>query len=219
MTKMPSNITKSQLIHDSIGYLLEEELIEEINRVGQIRATVTDEILINVGDAMTSIPIILSGSIKISRENDNGDELLLYYIEGGDTCAMTLQCCVRQMKSEIRATSMEDSVLLMLPTEMMELWMHKYKSWREYILQSYHVRLTELMETIDAIAFMRLDERLLKYLTDQAKLLGSLEIHHTHQQIAEDLHSSRVVISRLLKQLEIRGTIVLKRNKIVLSSI
>jgi CRP/FNR family transcriptional regulator len=216
---MPSNITKSQLIHDSIGYLLEEELIEEINRVGQIRATVTDEILINVGDAMTSIPIILSGSIKISRENDNGDELLLYYIEGGDTCAMTLQCCVRQMKSEIRATSMEDSVLLMLPTEMMELWMHKYKSWREYILQSYHVRLTELMETIDAIAFMRLDERLLKYLTDQAKLLGSLEIHHTHQQIAEDLHSSRVVISRLLKQLEIRGTIVLKRNKIVLSSI
>jgi CRP/FNR family transcriptional regulator len=172
-----------------------------------------------VGDAMTSIPIILSGSIKISRENDNGDELLLYYIEGGDTCAMTLQCCVRQMKSEIRATSMEDSVLLMLPTEMMELWMHKYKSWREYILQSYHVRLTELMETIDAIAFMRLDERLLKYLTDQAKLLGSLEIHHTHQQIAEDLHSSRVVISRLLKQLEIKGVIILKRNKIVLSSI
>jgi CRP/FNR family transcriptional regulator len=216
---MPSNITKSQLIHDSIGYLLEEELIQEINRVGQIRTTTIDEILINVGDAMTSIPIILSGSIKISRENDNGDELLLYYIEGGDTCAMTLQCCVRQMKSEIRATSMEDSVLLMLPTEMMELWMHKYKSWREYILQSYHVRLTELMETIDAIAFMRLDERLLKYLTDQAKLLGSLEIHHTHQQIAEDLHSSRVVISRLLKQLEIRGTITLKRNKIVLNSI
>jgi CRP/FNR family transcriptional regulator len=216
---MPSNATKSQLIHDSIGYLLEEELIQEINRVGQIRTTTIDEILINVGDAMTSIPIILSGSIKISRENDNGDELLLYYIEGGDTCAMTLQCCVRQMKSEIRATSMEDSVLLMLPTEMMELWMHKYKSWREYILQSYHVRLTELMETIDAIAFMRLDERLLKYLTDQAKLLGSLEIHHTHQQIAEDLHSSRVVISRLLKQLEIKGIIILKRNKIVLSSI
>ena len=216
---MPSNISKSQLIHDSIGYLLEEELIQEINRVGQIRTTTIDEILINVGDAMTSIPIILSGSIKISRENDNGDELLLYYIEGGDTCAMTFQCCVRQMKSEIRATSMEDSVLLMLPTEMMELWMHKYKSWREYILQSYHVRLTELMETIDAIAFMRLDERLLKYLTDQAKLLGSLEIHHTHQQIAEDLHSSRVVISRLLKQLEIKGIIILKRNKIVLSSI
>jgi len=216
---MPSNISKSQLIHDSIGYLLEEELIQEINRVGQIRTTTIDEILINVGDAMTSIPIILSGSIKISRENDNGDELLLYYIEGGDTCAMTLQCCERQMKSEIRATSMEDSVLLMLPTEMMELWMHKYKSWREYILQSYHVRLTELMETIDAIAFMRLDERLLKYLTDQAKLLGSLEIHHTHQQIAEDLHSSRVVISRLLKQLEIKGIIILKRNKIVLSSI
>ena len=114
---------------------------------------------------------------------------------------------------------MEDSLLLMIPVEMMETWMNKYRSWREFILQSYHTRLTELMETVDAIAFMRLDERLLKYLTDQAKLLGSLEIHHTHQQIAEDLHSSRVVISRLLKQLEIKGKIKIQRNKIILDSI
>jgi CRP/FNR family transcriptional regulator len=114
---------------------------------------------------------------------------------------------------------METSLLLMIPIEMMENWMHKYKSWREYILQSYHSRLTELMETVDAIAFLRLDERLLKYLIDKAKLLGSLDIHLTHQQIAEDLHSSRVVISRLLKQLEIKGKIKLHRNKIELGSI
>jgi CRP/FNR family transcriptional regulator len=107
----------------------------------------------------------------------------------------------------------------MIPIKMMEVWLHKYKSWREYILQSYHTRMTELMETIDAITFMRLDERLLKYLTDQAKLLGSLEINHTHQQIAEDLHSSRVVISRLLKQLEIKKIITIQRNKIILKSI
>jgi CRP/FNR family transcriptional regulator len=94
--------------------------------------------------------------------------------------------------------------------------MDRYKGWREFILQSYHTRLTELMETIDAIAFMRLDERILKYLNDQAKLLGSLEIHHTHQQIADDLHSSRVVISRLLKQLENKGLIEIHRNKLIL---
>lgn len=219
MTRTLSIDTKNQLIRDSLGYVLEETLIDEIIKVGQLKEVAADEIILNVGDKMKMIPIVLEGSIKVSRENDNGEELLLYYIEGGDTCAMTLQCCVRQSASEIKATSMEPSLLLMIPVDMMEAWMHKYKSWREYILQSYHTRLTELMETVDAMAFMRLDERLMKYLVDQAKLLGSLDINLTHQQIAEDLHSSRVVISRLLKQLEIKGKIKLQRNKIVLDSI
>ena len=211
--------TKNQIIYDALGYLLEDALLEEIIHVGQLREVQLDEVILNVGDTMQMIPIVLRGSIKVSRENDAGEELLLYYIEGGDTCAMTLQCCVRHTASEIKATSMEDSLLLFIPVEMMENWMHKYKTWREYILQSYHTRLTELMETVDAIAFMRLDERLMKFLVDQAKLLGSLEINLTHQKIAEDLHSSRVVISRLLKQLEVKGKIKLLRNKIILASI
>jgi CRP/FNR family transcriptional regulator len=132
---------------------------------------------------------------------------------------MTLQCCVQKSDSQIKATSMEPSLLLMFPSEYMQIWMDKYASWRAFIMQSYHTRMLELMETIDAIAFMRLDERLLKYLKDQAKLLGSLELHHTHQQIADDLHSSRVAISRLLKQLEIKGIIDIKRNRIILLSI
>ena len=210
---------KIELIQNSLGYILEEELVTEIINNSQLKEIEQDTAIVNVGDELNYIPIVLEGSIKISRENEEGEELLLYYIEGGDTCAMTLQCCVRNTKSEIRATTMEKSLILMIPIKMMEVWLHKYKSWREYILQSYHTRMTELMETIDAITFMRLDERLLKYLTDQAKLLGSLEINHTHQQIAEDLHSSRVVISRLLKQLEIKNIITIQRNKIVLKSI
>jgi CRP/FNR family transcriptional regulator len=99
--------------------------------------------------------------------NENGEEILLYYIEGGDTCAMTLQCCASKANSQIKATSMEPSVMFMFPSEMMEYWMDKYKSWREYIIASYHTRLTEIMETVDAIAFLKLDERLLKYLNDQ----------------------------------------------------
>lgn len=219
MTRTLSNETKTQLINDSLGYLLEGALLKEIIHVGQLREVAQDEVILNVGDKMQMIPVVLEGSIKVSRENDNGDELLLYYIEGGDTCAMTLQCCMRHSFSEVKATSMENSLLLMIPVEMMEAWMNKYRSWREFILQSYHSRLKELMETVDAIAFLKLDERLYKYLTDQAKLLGSLEINHTHQQIAEDLHSSRVVISRLLKQLENNGKIKLLRNKIILHSI
>ena len=210
---------KIELIKNSLGYILEEELVAEIINNSQLKEIEQDKVIVNVGDELNNIPIVLEGSIKISRENEEGEELLLYYIEGGDTCAMTLQCCVRHTKSEIRATTMEKSLILMIPINMMEVWLHKYKSWREYILQSYHTRMTELMETIDAITFMRLDERLLKYLTDQAKLLGSLEINHTHQQIAEDLHSSRVVISRLLKQLEIKKIITIQRNKIILKSI
>ena len=210
---------KIELIQNSLGYILEEELVAEIINNSQLKEIEQDTAIVNVGDVLNYIPIVLEGSIKISRENEEGEELLLYYIEGGDTCAMTLQCCVRNTKSEIRATTMEKSLILMIPIKMMEVWLHKYKSWREYILQSYHTRMTELMETIDAITFMRLDERLLKYLTDQAKLLGSLEINHTHQQIAEDLHSSRVVISRLLKQLEIKKIITIQRNKIILKSI
>jgi CRP/FNR family transcriptional regulator len=210
---------KIELLKNSLGYILEEELVNEIINNSQLKDIEQDKVIVNVGDELNNIPIVLEGSIKISRENEEGEELLLYYIEGGDTCAMTLQCSVRHTKSEIRATTMEKSLILMIPIKMMEVWLHKYKSWREYILQSYHTRMTELMETIDAITFMRLDERLLKYLTDQAKLLGSLEINHTHQQIAEDLHSSRVVISRLLKQLEIKKIITIQRNKIILKSI
>lgn len=213
---MQNLLNKKQLLTDSVGYLLEEELINEMSEVAKLRETVADEIIIHVGDELLMIPIVISGSIKVSREDVDGNELLLYYIEGGDTCAMTLQCCVRKVDSQIKATAIESSVLLMFPVEKMEEWMDKYKSWRNFIISSYHSRMMELMETVDAIAFMRLDERLLKYLTDQVKLMGSLEILHTHQQIADDLHSSRVVISRLLKQLENKGVIEIHRNKIIL---
>ena len=213
---MQNLVNKKELLHETLGYLLEEELIQEMSEIARVRETVTDEIIIHVGDELLMIPIVISGSIKVSRENESGNELLLYYIEGGDTCAMTLQCCVRKVDSQIKATAMEPSLLLMFPVENMDKWMDKYKSWRSLILSSYHSRMMELMETIDAMAFMRLDERLLKYLTDQVKLMGSMELNHTHQQIADDLHSSRVVISRLLKQLETKGIIAIHRNKIVM---
>lgn len=209
---------KLEMLRAQLGFVLEDALLEEMAQVAKIRETATDEVVVNVGDHLQMIPIVIEGSIKISRENKDGDELLLYYIEGGDTCAMSLQCCTRKIDSQIKATSMEPSLLLMFPTEYMERWLDQFKTWRQFIMDSYHTRMLELMESIDAIAFMNLDQRLLKYLSDQAKILGSLEIHLTHQQVADDLHSSRVVISRLLKQLEIKGEIKLLRNKIILKN-
>ncbi|MBL1280943.1 MAG: Crp/Fnr family transcriptional regulator [Fluviicola sp.] len=213
---MIENEKQKALIKEQIGFLFEEALLEEIYSVGRIKKVDLGQVIMDPGEEVQFIPFIIEGSLKVSRENVDGDELLLYYIESGDTCAMTLQCCVTKSTSSIKATAMEDSILLTIPMQFMEDWMNRYASWRQYILESYHVRISELMETIDAIAFMRLDERLDKYLKDQAKLLGSLEINHTHQQIAEDLHSSRVVISRLLKQMESKGMIQLKRNKVIL---
>ncbi len=206
-------------IRQQIGYLFEKELLQEIFNVGKTKKVPMDSTILEPGESLLYIPFIIDGSVKVSRENEDGEEFLLYYIERGDTCAMTLQCCVKNSKSEIKATAIEESEILLIPNRYMEVWLGKYISWRNYILDSYHYRLSEMMETIDSIVFMRLDERLERYLKDHAKLLGSLEINLTHQQIAEDLHSSRVVISRLLKQMERNGMIQIQRNKIVLSSI
>ena len=170
--------------------------------------------LIEIGDYIKFMPLLISGAIKILREDDKGDELALYFIERGDTCAMTLSCCVRDTKSEIRAVAETDTKLIMLPVQKMTEWMHKYKSWQAFILQSYHTRMMEMLEAIDTIAFLKMDERLFKYIRDKAMVTHDDVLHVTHQEIAQDLHTSRVVVSRLLKTLENAGKIELFRNKI-----
>ena len=160
------------------------------------------------------MPLVLSGAIKILREDSDGDELVLYYLEVGDTCAMTLSCCMGQVKSQIRAVAETDVELLMIPKKKMAEWLSKYQSWQEFVLQSYHNRMEEFIEAVDSIAFLKMDERLYKYLKDKALVNHSEVIQVTHQQIANDLHTSRVVISRLLKGLEKENKIELHRNYI-----
>lgn len=202
------------LLSESYGYIFEEALIDEIVKVASYREFKADDYLIEIGDYIKTMPLLLNGAIKILREDENGDELLLYFLERGDTCAMTLTCCMGQSKSRIRAIAETDGALLMIPVEKMEDWLTKYKTWRNFVFDSYNVRLMEMLEAIDTLAFMNLDERLYKYLTDKAKVLGNTEINTTHQEIAYEMHTSRVVISRLLKALELKGKIKLHRNKI-----
>jgi CRP/FNR family transcriptional regulator len=203
-----------EILMESYGYIFEEALIDEIVKVAAFKEFKADDYLIEIGDYIKSMPLLLHGAIKILREDENGDELLLYFLERGDTCAMTLTCCMGQAKSRIRAIAETDGSLLMIPVGKMEDWLTKYKTWRNFVFDSYNVRLMEMLEAIDTLAFMNLDERLFKYLTDKAKVIGNTEIHNTHQEIAYEMHTSRVVISRLLKALEIEGKIKLHRNKI-----
>ena len=203
-----------QELFDSYNYIFEEELLSEISRVGIYKKFKADDFLIEIGDYIKSMPLLLNGAIKILREDDKGDELLLYFLEKGDTCAMTLTCCIGESKSKIRAVAETDGTLIMIPIEKMEDWLTQYKTWRNFVFDSYNIRLKEMLEAIDTLAFMNLDERLYKYLTDKAKVLGRTTIHNTHQEIAYEMHTSRVVISRLLKKLETLGKIKLHRNSI-----
>lgn len=206
-------------LRDAYDFIFEEELLQEILKVGSLKEVQPGESIISIGDYVKGMPLLLEGAIKILREDKDGDELLLYFLERGDTCAMTLSCCLGRTRSEIKAVAEKQTRLVMIPIEKMEEWTSQYKSWRNFVFESYHSRLTEMLDTIDTIAFLHMDERLMRYLQDKAKINKSEQIQVTHQEIAYDLHTSRVVISRLLKKLELDGKIGLQRNSILVNDL
>ena len=206
------DITFYTNLHERFQYLFEDELIKEICNVSTLKKFEAESVIMEIGQTITHMPIIVSGSIKIMTEDENGEELLLYYLELGDTCAMTLNCCSRQTKSAITAITEEPSEILMVPVEKMDEWMVKYKSWRTFVLESYNTRLNEMLAAIDNLAFHDMEARLSKYLRDRAMVMHEGKLKITHFQIANDLHSSRVVISRLMKKLEKSGKIKQHRN-------
>jgi CRP/FNR family transcriptional regulator len=197
-----------------LNYIFNQELLNEISLHGTLKKFSKNQIIIDIGQKLEFVPILLRGNIKVLREDESENEILLYVLEEGDTCAMSLTCCFSNKMSKIRAVADKPSEVIMISILKMQEWLNTYEDWRNFILQSYQTRFNEMLETIDTLAFMKMDERLFKYLTDQVKLNASEIIEITHQSIADDLNTSRVVISRLLKQLEIEGKIKLGRNKI-----
>ncbi|MGM5469816.1 Crp/Fnr family transcriptional regulator [Flavobacteriaceae bacterium LMO-SS05] len=204
----------TEQLKQQFGNVFDDSLIDFILQVGQIREFKSNDIILDIGQELSYIPLLLQGNIKVLREDANGQELLLYVLEMGDTCAMSLTCSMAISQSQIRAVADRDSTVLMIPTIYTVEWFHNNESWRNFILESYQIRFNELLETIDTIAFMKMDERLYKYLIDQVKLNNSNTVIMTHQKISEDLHTSRVVVSRILKQLEDEQKIIIGRNKI-----
>ncbi|OBQ54573.1 Crp/Fnr family transcriptional regulator [Tamlana sp. s12] len=205
---------KENLLRKLYHNILDQALIDEIFEIGINKTFKKDEIIIDVNQTLKFIPLLLSGNIKILREDQDGNELLIYFLEAGETCTMSLTCCIGTAKSKIRAVAESDSSLIMIPVSYMQKWFQNNESWRNFILESYQNRFDEMLEAIDNLAFMKMDERLYKYLVNKTVLHESKNIIIKHQDIAEDLHTSRVVVSRLLKQLENENKIVLSRNKI-----
>jgi CRP/FNR family transcriptional regulator len=199
--------------------IFEHELIDEMAKAGHLDEIKRGELLIDIGDDMTHIPLILNGIIKIIRQDKEGDELVLYFLERGDTCAISFVNCINREKSIFKGVVEQDVEAVFLPVDIIDDWLIKYKSWRHFIIDSYHFRLLEMVESIDSLAFMKLEQRMFKYLTDKVKITKDSILDITHQEIANDLNSSRVVISRLLKQLENEGSIEMRRNKIIINNI
>ena len=207
------NIT--ELLHKHFPQLAEMGLIEEIEKVGIIMSFKTGEIIMNFGSYVRMVPLVVKGSVKVLREDEtDGKEILLYYINEGDTCSMSFTCCMMDKKSIIRTEAEEDTTLIGIPVKYMDQWMSNYQSWKNFIMNTYDKKMLELVKTIDNIAFKQLDDRMMEYLHMRKSAIGKYTIHATHQEIADDLNVSREAVSRLLKKLEREGIIELGRNRI-----
>ncbi len=207
------NIIREKL-NEFYKVVFEPELIDEIVEVGTYKRIRENELLLDIGDNFNRVPLMLTGAIKISRETVNGDEIVLYFLERGDTCTISFGSGLNSSKSKVRGVAEKPSEIIFIPVDKLEEWMVKYASWRRFVIDSYDIRLNEMLEAIDNLAFMKMDQRLYKYLTDKVKIMRSPTLNTTHQEIAIDLNTSRVVVSRLLKQLENEGKIKLYRNRI-----
>ena len=214
MNFIPSDKKLFGKLMDRFQYLFDPELINEMVSCGHVSKFKEYDILIDIGQTISHMPLVLSGSIKIMTEDKDGNELLLYYLELGDTCAVTLNCCTKASKSSIRAISESFSEVLLIPIEKMEEWMGKYPKWRNFVLESFNTRLEEMFDAIDNLAFNNMEERLTNYLKDKVWITKSETLIISHYQIANDLNSSRVVISRLMKKLENDQKIIQHRNKV-----
>lgn len=194
---------------------IEPELLQEISMHSEVKEVEEGEILIRTGEHLTSAIIVLRGALKIYREGEEGGEFLLYYLEPGQACAMSMSCLRHQEQSQVMGMAVEDSEVLMVPMVKINEWVREYQSWQEFVINSYRNRFEEVLAVLDSVAFRGMDERLEFYLIKEAKRIKTNNITVSHQAIANDLNTSREVVSRLLKKMEQRGLLELHRNSII----
>jgi CRP/FNR family transcriptional regulator len=192
----------------------ERELREVISAEGILKSIPEGHTLIEEDQYIRSFPIVLEGIIRVTRMDEDGNELLLYYLNHGEVCTVSLSCCVDRAKSRVRAVAEENSTVIALPVELLDSWMSKYQTWKEFVMVSMRKRYDELLNTLDSVAFMKMDERLERFFIDRHQNTRQTVYTGSHQDIASSLSTSREVISRLLKQMEKKGMITLGRNRI-----
>lgn len=190
---------------------LEQPLLDEIMAHSTFRHLEEGDEALRTGQYIKSTVLLSKGLLKIYREDEEGKEFLMYYLEPGNACALSMMCTARDEKSQIMAMAVDASEIILIPSHLSESWLAKYKSWHNFVIASYRQRFEELLLTLDSVVFRGLDERLLFYLKRHVKVSGHL-LKLSHQQIADELSSSREVISRLLKKLEQAGVVKLHRN-------
>jgi CRP/FNR family transcriptional regulator, anaerobic regulatory protein len=193
--------------------LFDKDLADFLAEIGEVRTFPEGEIMMKTGQYFKAAMLIVKGRVKLYREGEDGNEFFMYFLESGNACALSMICATRNQASGIMAVAMEETEVIMIPIQYMDQLMTTYKSWYYFVLETYRSRFEELLIVIDNIAFKNMDERLEWYLKQQAAKLGK-QLHLTHQQIANDLNSSREVISRLLKKMEKNQRLNLHRNHI-----
>lgn len=196
--------------------IFEPSLIKEINEFGELKHFKEGDVIMDYDKYIRMMPMVVKGSIKVLKKEESGKEILLYYLSSNESCSMAYSCCLEAKKSEVKAIAEEDVDLIAIPHHKLDEWLCKYPSWKNYIMRSFNLRFLELLKSIESIAFHKLDDRLIAYLKEKQRLSGSMVIKVSHYVIADELATSRVVISRLLKQLENDGKILLYRNEIKL---
>lgn len=192
------------------------ELVKDVDANASIQSFKVGDIIMRTGQYIKNTVLVISGKIKVYREDENGGEFFMYYLQPGQACAISMICATKNEKSQIMAKVVEDVELIMVPLPLMDKWMMQHRSWYEFVIDTYRSRFEEVLEVIDSIAFRAMDERLEFYLKRHADVCGCKELKLSHQEIASELNTSREVISRLLKKMEQRGIVSLHRNNIEL---
>jgi CRP/FNR family transcriptional regulator len=193
-----------------------KELISDIEANANEQKTEVGTVLMRTGQYIKNTVLITQGKIKVYREDADGGEFFMYYLQPGQACALSMICATKNQKSQIMAKVVETATLLIVPLPLMDKWMMQHRSWYEFVIDAYRSRLEEVLEVVDSIAFRSMDERLEFYLKRHAKACGCKDLKLSHQEIASELNTSREVISRLLKKMEQRGLVKLNRNQIEL---
>ena len=212
----------TQHAHDDLrkSYpLFEDQLVLEIEDQGEFKIFAANEIIMRKGQYIRSTMLVLKGLIKVYREDDDGNEFLMYYLKPGEACALSLVCAAKHEASPIMAKTVAETEVMMVPVDIMSVWMAKFKSWYQFVIETYRARFDELLATLDNVAFRSMDERLEFYLKRAKEAQQTTLLNISHQEIAQELNTSREVISRLLKKMEQKGLVGLQRNAIELKNL